>query len=210
MRCILNDYKPEPDRRSYRKLGWDYATDGAYFITICTKNRRHFLGKGVQNRIVLTSIGDIAEELWFEIPNHYPYVRLGEFVVMPNHIHGIIIIDKKSTVGTQDCTFNVEIVGTHDCASKGELDSESNAPASNSVSDATLDSKREYRNRFGAQSKNLAAIIRAYKACVTRESRKINKYFAWQGRFHDRIIRNESEYRRIENYIINNPKNWFE
>ena len=199
----MNNYKLDPNRRSYRKLGWNYGGDGAYFVTICTKNRRHFFGKGIQKEIALTLIGNIAKEFWSEIPNHYPYVRLGEYVVMPNHVHGIIIIDK-TILGPHDCVYDAQTVGTHDCASANfQLNCKSDA---NSQSNSASNS--EYRNRFGAQSQNLAAIIRAYKACVTRESRKINKRFAWQGRFHDRIIRNELEYRRIANYIIKNPKNW--
>ncbi len=65
-----------------------------------------------------------------------------------------------------------------------------------------------HQKRFGAQSKNLASIIRGYKSSVTMKARQINPAFAWQANYYDRIIRNEYEYERITEYIQNNPKNW--
>lgn len=68
----------------------------------------------------------------------------------------------------------------------------------------------EYNNQFGPQSKNVSSIIRGFKSAVTMASRMIDPDFGWQSKFHDHIIRNHGEYLRIENYIINNPKNWKE
>ena len=76
---------------SARLQNWDYGNNGAYFITICTKNRICFFGEGLHEKI---ETGIIAEKIWFEIPKHFPFVELDRFVVMPNHIHGIIIINK--------------------------------------------------------------------------------------------------------------------
>ena len=76
--------------------------------------------------------------------------------------------------------------------------------------DSNRNKTTQPKNKFGPQSKNLASIIRGYKTGVTKYT-TINKLnFAWQTRFHDRIIRNDTEFRRISNYIINNPKNWNE
>lgn len=85
---------------STRAQWWDYGNNAAYFVTVCTQNRIHYFGEIVvvetQNFASLraTEIGKFAETCWYDIPNHFPFVQLGAFVVMPNHIHGIIIIDK--------------------------------------------------------------------------------------------------------------------
>tara|TARA_R110000751_G_scaffold12330_3_gene42353 strand:+ start:23015 stop:23545 length:531 start_codon:yes stop_codon:yes gene_type:complete len=79
---------------SIRAQWWDYGWNGAYFITICTKNRNHYFGEITNGKMVFSSLGVIVDILWHEIPNHSKFVSLGEFVVMPNHIHGILLIDK--------------------------------------------------------------------------------------------------------------------
>ncbi|MBS1760644.1 MAG: transposase [Bacteroidetes bacterium] len=71
---------------------WDYANDGAYFITICTKNREHYFGEIENGKMQLSPIGAIADVLWYEIKNHAKNIELGEFVVMPNHVHGVLIL----------------------------------------------------------------------------------------------------------------------
>lgn len=79
---------------SARASWWDYGWNGAYFITICTKNREHFFGKIINHKMQLSSIGVLADVFWHEIKNHAKNIELGAFVVMPNHIHGILILDK--------------------------------------------------------------------------------------------------------------------
>jgi REP element-mobilizing transposase RayT len=78
---------------SIRLQHWDYGWDAAYFITICTKDRKHFFGEVQAGEMKLSSAGVIANVLWYEILHHAKNVELGEFVVMPNHIHGIIILN---------------------------------------------------------------------------------------------------------------------
>lgn len=82
-----------------RARWWNYGWNGAYFITICTKNRKHLFGEIVKNEMKLSHLGVISYVLWHEIPHHVPFVELGDFVVMPNHIHGILIIDKPVAQG---------------------------------------------------------------------------------------------------------------
>jgi REP element-mobilizing transposase RayT len=99
---------------SARLQSWDYGANGAYFITICTAHREHYFGEIVElgsdatvetpnlgvsipttiTKMQLNEIGKLAEQFWMEIPNHFPFIELGNFVVMPNHVHGILIIDK--------------------------------------------------------------------------------------------------------------------
>ena len=87
---------------STRLQTWDYGWNAAYFVTICTHNRKHYFGEitkpaNNQNdkKMNLSDIGILAKHFWSEIPDHFPFVILDEFVIMPDHMHGIIIIDKK-------------------------------------------------------------------------------------------------------------------
>jgi len=79
---------------SARLQGWNYGWNGAHFITLCTANLEHFIGEIVEGKMVLSSIGGFANSCWVELPDHFPFVALGEFTVMSNHVHGIIVINK--------------------------------------------------------------------------------------------------------------------
>ncbi|HHT9135222.1 MAG TPA: transposase [Candidatus Avalokitesvara rifleensis] len=88
-------------RRSIRLKGYDYSQAGAYFITICVKDRKCLLGEVIDGEIILSAIGKIIEKCWVEIPKHFPHVQLDRYVIMPNHIHGIIEI-LGNYVGVED------------------------------------------------------------------------------------------------------------
>jgi putative transposase len=157
-----------------RLTGWDYGSNGLYYITICTKDRVHYFGEIVSNNnpetqnlasLQGTPIGQVAYDNWLEIANHFPFVELDEFVIMPNHIHGILYINREDKFDWQ-------------------------------------------LNKFGSQSRNLASIIRGYKASVKTYATTNNIEFAWQPRYYDRVIRNEKEYANVREYIFNNPDNW--
>ncbi len=93
----------DPDRhhrRSIRLKGYDYTQPGAYFITICAHQRAHLFGRVVDGEMVLNALGEIARQCWLAIPNHFPQARLDEFVIMPNHVHGIVWI--VNNVGTRN------------------------------------------------------------------------------------------------------------
>jgi len=95
----LNIYRIE----SSRLQNWDYGWNGWYFVTVKTKFNRPYFGKIVNNKMILSNIGVLAERYWQEIPNHFNFVKLDGFVVMPDHIHGIITINKKDDVETRQC-----------------------------------------------------------------------------------------------------------
>ena len=82
-----------PTRKPIRLKKYDYSTAGYYYVTICTYNRKELFGYIKDNRMVLNEYGKITEKTWKEIPNHYPNVELDEYIIMPNHIHGVIIIN---------------------------------------------------------------------------------------------------------------------
>lgn len=86
---------------SARLQHWDYRWAGAYFITICTRNKEHYFGEIVDNKMILSNIGVLADVFWYEIKNHTKNVQLGEFVVMPNHIHGILILDNDDLIDVE-------------------------------------------------------------------------------------------------------------
>jgi len=84
---------------SARLQNWDYGWNASYFVTICTQNRECFFGNIINGEMKLSEIGKMAEKYWMEIPVHFRFVQLGAFIVMPNHIHGIIIINKTENDG---------------------------------------------------------------------------------------------------------------
>ena len=177
---------------STRLQTWDYGWNGSYFVTICTHMRICYFGIIESGVMHFSELGSVAERLWLEIPEHFPFVQLSEFVIMPNHVHGIIIINKT-------------IVETQNFAS---LQSPPTRPGIPTQSPAVTKTTGLPKNRFGPQTQNLASIIRGYKTGVKKYSYLKTPEFKWQSRFHDHIIRNNTEYERIKKYIINNPANW--
>ncbi|MBZ0205872.1 MAG: hypothetical protein K8H89_06070 [Flavobacteriales bacterium] len=84
-----------PKRRTIRMRGYDYAQQGAYYVTICTDDRRHWFGRIADAVMHRSPIGELAQQCWDAIPEHMPHVDVGEFVVMPNHVHGIVVIRER-------------------------------------------------------------------------------------------------------------------
>ena len=79
------------NRQSIRLRGYDYSQSGAYFVTICTQNKKCFFGNMVNDEMVLNDAGRMLESVWSELPERFPHVKLDEFVIMPNHFHGIVV-----------------------------------------------------------------------------------------------------------------------
>jgi len=181
---------------STRAPFWDYSNNAAYFITICTKNRICWFGEVIRGKMNLSTIGHIANSCWYDIPNHFPFVELGAHIIMPNHMHGIVIINKP-TIQTQNIASQQQNKQTQNIASQQQNKQTQN-----------IASQQRTKNQFGPQSKNLASIVRGFKIGVTKNARQINTNFAWQPLYHDHIIRNKISYQRISKYIINNPLKW--
>lgn len=87
---------------SARWAAWDYSANAAYFVTICVANHAHDFGRVVDGEMQLSPLGQSAQDCWNEIPAHFPFVELGESVVMPNHTHGVVVINKNDPVQTQN------------------------------------------------------------------------------------------------------------
>jgi len=186
---------------SARLKNWDYGTNGAYFITICTQNRDHFFGEIVDRQFIASEIGTLAEKFWMEIPHHFPYIELGNFVVMPNHVHGILIIDKN---GDSDIRESVD----RESVDRESVKTRLIASLPNPIPPPEIGGVTGENNPMIQD--NISRIIRWYKGRCSFEMRKIHADFGWQPRFHDHIIRNAPEWERIQTYIENNPMNWKE
>jgi putative transposase len=191
---------------SARLQNWDYGSDGAYFITICAKNRVHFFGECKDGKMKLSTQGAIVQGFWHEIPKHFPFVMLGEFIVMPNHVHGILILDKERYNIKQDDNGDVEtrqcLVSTTDTTTTTDDTTKNNLPDTN---------KTFGQNRFQNQGKDtVSSIIGSFKSVCTKHIREAfpTLQFGWQERFWDNIIRNGQSFENISQYIINNPKTW--
>lgn len=193
-----NKYKIE----SIRLQNWDYRWSSAYFITICTKNKKPFFGEIKNGKMELSNIGVIANILWFEIKNHAKNIQLGEFIVMPDHIHGILILNNDNVGGM-----------LHDQTGQtGQTDQtdQTGKETGHALSLQQLQSQQSIgQKRFQNIGKNsVSSIIGSYKSAVTKHARRLGYNFEWQTRFYDSIIHNQSSFDRISNYIINNPKKW--
>ena len=195
-------YDPEKyHRRSIRLEGYDYSQAGAYFVTICIQNKENSLGKIIDGEVVLSEIGKISEKCWNEIPIHYPCVQLDKYVIMPNHIHGVIKI-----IDGDDNIAGVENVGAEDFQPLHP-----HAQKNTNVGVEYFQSLHQPKiNQYQKIiPKSLGSIIRGFKIGVTKCcNHQKYKHFTFQRNYHEHIVRNENELNRIREYIINNPLQW--
>jgi len=179
-----------PDRKRNRLRYFDYSQNGYFFITICVKDKKEYFGNIEKNKIILNDCGQIAQNCWLQIPKHFPHAILDEFIIMPNHVHGIIQIDNDIDDGNK-------YVGNKDFCSlqPNGIDLNEN-----------ICSPQPWQTKL---SRSLSSIIRGFKIGVTKWCRNNNKCdFQWQKSFYDHIIRDEQPLYNIRQYIRNNPVNW--
>ena len=223
---------PRHSRKSIRLKGYDYTHNGAYFITICTQNRIHRFGKIDNGEIVLNDAGKIALKCWQEIPEHFTNVKLDRFVIMPNHIHGIIHIEPQNPVGAKHFSPNN---GTPNPEPSTNFNDSTNAESStvgkrcftptndnHNINPENPVGAKHFSpnnrlpkikiNRPHGTSKTVGSIVRGFKIGVTKwfhnGSQFNKKAKIWQRNYWEHIIRNDSELYRIREYIVNNPKMW--
>lgn len=166
---------------SNRLRGWNYARNGHYFITIVTYGREHRFGEIVDGQMVLNEIGKIVYDEFFKSFEIREELFPGEFVLMPNHLHAIVILDKNG------CELDVK--------TPTQLYREPQ-----SISSFVAGFKSAAINK-----------IDDWMDENNRSMKKFNKTNPlWQANYHDHIIRNEQEYIRISEYIVHNPENWEE
>jgi REP-associated tyrosine transposase len=181
---ILAKMKFDPKihhRRSIRLKGYDYTQSGAYYITIVTYQRQHLFGEVVDGVMCLNELGQIAQDEWFKTTVIRPYVELSEdeFVVMPNHVHGIIwihnnIVRSRRRRDPTDHDDNIEQFGK---------------PVSKSIPTIV----RAYKS----------AVTYAVNALQNQRGATL-----WQRNYYEHIIRDEKDLQAKRNYILGNPMNW--
>ena len=180
-----SSWKPEKFHGKYRPQsnrlkGYDYASEGAYFITICCKDRESLFGEILDGKMVLNDLGKIAYQEWEKTEKIRKNIYVDEFVVMPNHVHGILVIDE-----SEICRDTVHRVST------GPQIQQFGKPTKNSIPTII----RSYKATVTKQIHEKGFLL----------DQKI-----WQSNYYDRIVRSEDELYRIQEYIIRNPEKWDE
>ncbi len=172
------------NRRSIRLQQNDYSQSGFYFITICTHNRFCWFGAIDNYAMRLNELGKIAVACWSAIPDHFCHLELDEFIVMPNHVHGIL-----------------RVVNNDDVACGGTA---SRAPMTTTMAPI---------EQFGVPvSGSIPTVIRSFKSAVTKRIHEISPLsgssLVWQRNYWEHLIRDETALQRIQEYIRSNPVHW--
>lgn len=174
-------------RRSIRLPQYDYSAPGAYFVTLVTQDRACLFGDIAGDRMELFGQGRIAEACWCAIPEHFPNVELGAYVVMPNHVHGILILHDRADVSS---------------ARRGTIYRAPTLP----IHSPTNTTEGFQKPVVGS----VPTIVRTYKAALART---IGRQFGdaqrvWQRNYYEHVIRDEADWNRIHLYIESNVLNW--
>ena len=168
MTLYQNEFRVE----STRLRNWDYRSRGWFFVTICAHEKAHIFGEIIKCEVELSPIGRIVESDLQSLSSHYEKVQLDSHIVMPNHVHAIIMLN-----------------GDHSYSP----DPTALAPAMG----------------ISPQAASLSAIVRSYKAGVTRQCHDLRlRQAIWQSRFHDKLLRSDAVISAVREYIWNNPANW--
>jgi len=180
---IFNKITGYHNRRSIRLSGHDYSQPGYYFVTICIHDRKERLfGDIIEHKLILNEYGKCVEQCWREIPIHFPNVSIDEFIVMPNHVHGIIKIDHYPAAGVNN-------------------DSPLRRRGDNY-------SSQQIKKPCGT-SKTIGSIVRGFKIGVTKLiHEQLPDFVVWQRNYYDQIIRDEKALFFIRRYIKENPYKW--
>ena len=169
-------------RRSIRLPGYDYTQSGAYFVTLLTQGRLCRFGNIVNGEMRLNDVGKIAAQSWVWLEQQYPYVKLDEWVIMPNHFHGIIWI-------------------TNDIPGRG-----GSRTAPTTTNTQTFDDETVVKSQ-----KPLGRLIGAFKTVSTKQINMLNNTPGmplWQRNYYEHVIRSDDDLHRIRQYIRNNPLRW--
>ena len=170
------------------RVKWHNYAEGAYFITICTQDRRHWFGEIHNGTMHRTVLGQFAADCIDSIPQHCPYAEIGASIVMPNHIHMIVFINGNK-VPHNKRTASVEPF--YKTAPR-------NGDGIEPFCKMALQEGQSW----------LSVVVRQYTSVVTRKARSLGLPFVWQTRFYEHIITNHKSYETITNYIENNVDSW--
>ena len=204
----LNKYRIS----SNRLRGWNYAQSGHYFITIVTYGRKHLFGKIVDGQMILNPIGEIVNAEFLKSFELRKELYLGGYVIMPNHIHAILILDKEESV-KEDAKTSAYGIAQREPKSISSFVAGFKSSSINRIDDWIDAVNAQNRNGGNVGGGNVGDgnVETHGRASLPRLHgiKKFNKNNPlWQNNYHDHIIRNETEYRRISEYIVNNPLKW--
>ena len=183
--------QPSHERRSIRLLHYDYSQTGAYFVTICTRDRMCLLGDVVDGEMRLNDVGRAAHEAWERIPAHFATVETDAWIVMPNHVHGVIFIAGSDAGGLPNA---------------GTTAGEGVAPRLTRAAHAS-----PLQRSSGPPKRSLGAVVGSYKSAVSKrinESGWSRSTSVWQRNYYEHIIRDATSLDRIREYIAQNPARW--
>lgn len=195
-------------RHSIRLKGYDYFRAGAYFVTICTQHRVCLFGEIINDKVMLNDAGNMITMLWNEMPSRFNHIELDEYIVMPNHIHGIIVI---SPCRGESCIRPNDRIRPNDGVDNGNQGEHRNQ-GEHKV--------RPYggggHHPCGTKEGSLGRIVQAFKSISTHAY--INgvkqsgwRPFAgvvWQRNYWEHIVRDEQDLNRLREYIRHNPEKW--
>ncbi len=199
------------NRRSIRLKGYDYSQAGLYFVTICCKNQEHFFGYISQQKMYLNDAGKMIASEWMQLPTRFPNIQLHEFVIMPNHFHAIIELVGATLVVAQNAKTIAQNAKTIAQRNRTIAQNEKTVNQIESSHPQGIPPKDETSSK-----KSLGDIVGAWQSITTVEYirgvkqydwKRFNKKL-WQRNYWEHIIRNETAYHRISNYIKHNPAKW--
>ncbi|WP_339715661.1 transposase [Cyclobacterium amurskyense] len=201
----MSKYNPNiHHRRSFRLKGYDYSQAGLYFITICFQSRISRFGEVIIGEMILNECGEIAHNEWLNTPKIRTNVELGEFVIMPNHIHGIIEIHDRGELNSP-VTKELNSPATKESHSPVSKESHERKGVCNTPPYPIPQQPQPPKS----PSNNIGAIVRGYKSSVTRQIGLLGiKGKLWQRNYYEHIIRDEKAFQNISEYIKNNPIKW--
>ena len=194
----------QPKRKSQRKHDYDYSQPGYYAVTVCTQNRSCLFGVIDNAGMLFNEAGRMIAKTWNEIPVYYPGIALDVMQIMPNHLHGIIVVCE---VGTDPRV----------CPNPGTENS--SFPGVNLAAIAaykTIQEDGQTRGSVPTGCLSLPKVTKQFKTMTTKryiDGVRNHGWYSfsgklWQRSYHDRIIRNETELNKYRTYICNNPNNW--
>ncbi len=181
-------------RKSIRLKEYDYTNPNWYYITICTHNKEHLFGRIVNNKIQLNEYGIIVNEEWLKTKEIRKNIDLDYYIIMPNHIHGIIIIEYNEEGATRWVAPNNDLIIPIDAKANGAIKKGASQRLTPTI-----------------QSNSLGSIIGQFKSVCTKRINKIdvmNTKPIWQRNYYEHIIRNDDDLYRIRKYIELNPLKW--
>lgn len=195
----------ERNRRSIRLRDFDYTRDGVYFVTICTQHRLALLGEIVDDEMRLNEIGLMVKHWWEELANKFTNVELDEYIIMPNHIHGLIVISSPHPT----------VVGADLCVCPGQNIEPPVQETKNRGADIAAPLQA---TPITVEKPTLGRVVRWFKVMTTNEymrNVKDGKWESfegkvWQRNYYERIVRNDREWNDTRAYIIHNPAQWTE